>query len=90
MSWRLHVTGGIGRRWRPSAPWNVAHFPVSDRLRRERVVEPRDACYVAFALAEPRGETRGAAEILVHLAGTFGRTKVGESAQSQLRLLSRQ
>jgi hypothetical protein len=65
-------------------------FPLADRLRRERIVEPEDAYYVAFALAEQRGEPRSvAAEILGHLADKYGRTKVGKAAKNKLQLLSR-
>jgi hypothetical protein len=65
-------------------------FPLADRLRRERAVEAEDAYYVAFALAEQRGEPRTvAAEILEHLADRYGRTKVGKAAKNKLQLLSR-
>lgn len=65
-------------------------FPLADRLRRERAVDPEDAYYVAFALAEQRGEARAvAAEILEHLAAAHGRTKVGKAAKNKLQLLSR-
>ena len=65
-------------------------FPLADRLRKERVVEPEDAYYVAFALAEQRGEARDAAtEILEHLADKHGRTKVGKAAKNKLQLLAR-
>ncbi|MBX3024492.1 hypothetical protein KF840_06235 [bacterium] len=65
-------------------------FPLADRLRRERAVDPEDAYYVAFALAEQRGEARGvAAEILAHLADAHGRTKVGKAAKNKLQLLGR-
>jgi hypothetical protein len=65
-------------------------FPLADRLRRERAVDPEDAYYVAFALAELRGEPRSvAAEILGHLADKYGRTKVGKAAKNKLQLLNR-
>ena len=65
-------------------------FPLAERLRKERVVEPEDAYYVAFALAEQRGEARSAAEeILEHLADKHGRTKVGKAARNKLQLLAR-
>ena len=65
-------------------------FPLADRLRRERAVDPEDAYYVAFALAEQRGEPRSVAtEILDHLADKYGRTKVGKAAKNKLQLLNR-
>jgi HEAT repeat protein len=65
-------------------------FPLAERLRKDRVVEPEDAYYVAFALAEQRGEARDAAtEILEHLADKHGRTKVGKAAKNKLQLLAR-
>ena len=65
-------------------------FPLAERLRKERVVEPEDAYYVAFALAEQRGEARSAAEeILEYLADKHGRTKVGKAAKNKLQLLAR-
>jgi hypothetical protein len=65
-------------------------FPLADRLRQDRAVEPEDAYYVAFALAEQRGEARAAAgEILEHLADEYGRTKVGKAAKNKLHLLTR-
>lgn len=65
-------------------------FPLADRLRKERAVEPEDAYYVAFALAEHRGDARdAAAEILAHLAERHGRTKVGKAARNKLQLLGR-
>jgi HEAT repeat protein len=65
-------------------------FPLAERLRRERAVEPEDAYYVAFALAEQRGEPRAVAEeILAHLADRHGRTKVGKAARNKLQLLGR-
>src|SRR5262249_57054573 len=36
-------------------------FPLADRLRRERVLEPEELYYVAFTLAEERGENRAVA-----------------------------
>jgi hypothetical protein len=63
-------------------------FPLADRLRRERVLDPEDLYYVAFNLAEARGESRTVArEILAHLAAKFGRTKVGKAAKNKLALL---
>jgi len=65
-------------------------FPLADRLRKERVVDPEDAYYVAFALAELRGEPRSvAAEILGHLADKYARTKVGKAAKNKFQLLNR-
>jgi hypothetical protein len=63
-------------------------FPLADRLRRERVLAPEDLYYVAFTLAEARGESRSVArEILAHLVAKFGRTKVGKAAKNKLALL---
>jgi HEAT repeat protein len=65
-------------------------FPLTDRLRRERVLEPEDLYYVAFNLAEERGENRAvAADLLEHLADKFGRTKVGKAAKNKLALVAR-
>ena len=63
-------------------------FPLAERLRRERVLDPEDLYYVAFNLAEARGESRGVArELLEHLAGRFARTKVGKAAKNKLQLV---
>ena len=63
-------------------------FPLAERLRRERVVDPEELYFVAFNLAEERGESRTAArELLEHLAGKFGRTKVGKAAKNKLQLV---
>ncbi len=65
-------------------------FPLAERLRKERVLEPEDLYYVAFALADARGEARATAEdVLTHLGETFGRTKVGKAARNKLALLTR-
>lgn len=89
-----HPLGGIARPRDPALEAFRAladsAFPLADRLRRERAVDPEDAYYVAFALAEQRGEARGvAAEILAHLADRHGRTKVGKAAKNKLQLLNR-
>jgi HEAT repeat protein len=65
----------------------VTAFPLAERLRRERVLEPEDLYYVAFQLAEERGENREvAADLLEHLADKYGRTKVGKAAKNKLAL----
>jgi len=66
----------------------ASSFPLAERLRRERVLEPEDIYYVAFTLAEQRGEGRAVArELLEHLANRFGRTKVGKAAKNKLQLV---
>lgn len=89
-----HPLGGTARPRDPALDTFRAladsPFPLADRLRRERAVDAEDAYYVAFALAEQRGEARGvAAEILEHLAEKHGRTKVGKAAKNKLQLLRR-
>ncbi|MEO8601381.1 MAG: HEAT repeat domain-containing protein [bacterium] len=65
-------------------------FPLGERLRKERMLEPEDLYYVAFALADGGGERREvAAELLAHLADRHGRTKVGKAAKNKLQLISR-
>jgi hypothetical protein len=67
----------------------ASSFPLAERLRRERVLEPEDLYYIAFHLAEERGENRAAArEILEHLVAKFGRTKVGKAAKNKLQLVA--
>ena len=89
-----HPLGGAARPRDPALETFRAladsAFPLADRLRKDRAVDPEDAYYVAFALAEQRGEPRTvAAEILGHLADKYGRTKVGKAAKNKLQLLSR-
>ena len=68
----------------------LSPFPLGDRLRKERALEPEDLYYVAFALAEDSGERREvAAEVLEHVADRFSRTKVGKAAKNKLQLLRR-
>jgi len=63
-------------------------FPLVERLRKERALEPDDLYYLAFSFAEGLGEVRDAGrEILEHLAEKFGRTKVGKMAKNKLQLL---
>jgi len=63
-------------------------FPLAERLRRERVLQPEDLYFVAFNLAEERGDPRGVArELLEHLGTKFGRTKVGKAAKNKLQLV---
>lgn len=67
-----------------------APLPLSDRLRKERVLAPDDLLYVAFSVAEGRGPERALArDLLEHLATKHGGTKAGKAAQNKLRLLSR-
>jgi hypothetical protein len=68
----------------------AAAFPLAERLRKDRALVPEDLYYIAFALAEQRGEGRGAAvELLSDLAAKHGRTKVGRAARNKLQLLER-
>ena len=63
-------------------------FPLAERLRRERLLDPEELYYIAFNLAEERGENRGVArELLGHLANRYGRTKVGKAAKNKLQLV---
>jgi HEAT repeat protein len=63
-------------------------FPLAERLRRERVLQPEDLYFVAFNLAEERGDPRAVArELLEHLGTKFGRTKVGKAAKNKLQLV---
>lgn len=63
-------------------------FPLAERLRRERGLTPEDLYYVAFALAEGRGEERAIArDLLEHLGTKHARTKVGKAARNKLRLV---
>lgn len=63
-------------------------FPLSERLRKERALEPDDLFYIAFNLAEGSREERSVAEDLLELvADKHGRTKVGKAAKNKLRLL---
>ena len=64
-------------------------FPLAERLRRERAPTPEDLYYVAFNLAEQRGEAQAVArELLAHVAEKHGRTKVGKAARNKLKLVS--
>lgn len=62
-------------------------FPLADRLRRERVVEPEELYFVAFNLAEERDSRPVARELLEHLGSKYGRTKVGKAARNKLQLV---
>jgi HEAT repeat protein len=62
-------------------------FPLADRLRRERVVEPEELYFVAFNLAEERDSRPLARELLEHLGSKYGRTKVGKAAKNKLQLV---
>jgi hypothetical protein len=64
-------------------------FPLAERLRKERVLDPEDVFFVGFHLAEGDPEGRAVArELLQLLARKHGRTKVGKAAKNKLRLLS--
>jgi hypothetical protein len=64
-------------------------FPLAERLRKERVLEPDEIFYVGFNLVEGDPEERAVArELLQHLASKYGRSKVGKAAKNKLRLLS--
>jgi hypothetical protein len=64
-------------------------FPLSERLRKERALEPADLFYIAFQLAEGGREERAVAgELLEHIAAKHGRTKVGKASKNKLRLLT--
>lgn len=64
-------------------------FPLAERLRRERVLDPEELFYVGFNLAEGDPEERAVArELLQLLASKYGRSKVGKAAKNKLRLLS--
>jgi HEAT repeat protein len=63
-------------------------FPLAERLRRERILEPEELYFIAFNLAEEAGDSRAVArDLLEHLAGRSARTKVGKAAKNKLRLL---
>jgi HEAT repeat protein len=65
-------------------------FPLSDRLRRERLLTAEELFYTAFQLAEGRPEERAVAEeLLEHVKAEYGRTKVGKAAKNKLALLAR-
>jgi hypothetical protein len=67
---------------------SASPFPLAERLRRERILDPEDLYYIGFQLAEAAGEHRVVArELLEHLAGKYGRTKVGKAAKNKLHLL---
>jgi hypothetical protein len=64
-------------------------FPLAERLRKERVLDPEELFYVGFNLAEGDSEERAVArELLQVLASKYGRSKVGKAARNKLRLLS--
>lgn len=67
---------------------STSPFPLAERLRRDRILDPEDLYYIGFQLAEAAGEHRVVArELLEHLAGKYGRTKVGKAAKNKLHLL---
>jgi len=86
------VLGGAARRHDPALDWlrelAGGTMPVADRLRKDRTLEPDELFYVGFNLAEGTSDQRAlAGEVLEHLAGKFGRTKVGKAARNKLQLL---
>jgi hypothetical protein len=63
-------------------------FPLSERLRRERALEPDELYAIAFHLAEGRAEQQSVArDLLDHLASKHPRAKVGKAARNKRRLL---
>ncbi len=65
-------------------------FPVAERLRKERVLEPEELFYAAFNFAEGTIEERSLAEdMLEHIVAKSGRTKIGKAAKNKLELLTR-
>lgn len=87
-----HTLASVARRQDPALELLRAlansPFPLSERLRRERLLTPDDLYYVAFNLAEGRGEdTAVARDLLDTLVAKHGRTKVGQAAKNKLRLL---
>lgn len=86
------VFGGAARRHDPALEYlrelSGGAMPVGDRLRKERTLEPEELFYVGFNLAEGTPDQRAvSAEVLAHLAGKFGRTKIGKAAKNKLQLL---
>ena len=74
----LELVGGLA----------ASTFPLAERLRRERVLDPEELFYVSFNLAEGDPEERAVArELLQLLASKHGRSKVGKAAKNKLRLL---
>jgi hypothetical protein len=63
-------------------------FPLAERLRKERVLEPDELFYIGFNLAEGDSEEKAVAhELLQHLASKYTRSKVGKAAKNKLGLL---
>lgn len=63
-------------------------FPLAERLRRERALTPDEHYFIAFHLAEGRGDERETARaVLEHLVARHGRTKVGKAARNKLKLI---
>ena len=57
-------------------------------MRRERILTPEELHYVAFHLAERRGEAQTVGrELLLHLVAKHGRTKAGKAARNKLKLM---
>jgi len=88
-----HTFGGPVRRHDPALELLRAlarsPFPVGERLRKERSLEPDDLFYVAFALAEGDAEEKSVGrELFESLVAKHGRTKVGKAAKNKLRLLA--
>ena len=64
-------------------------FPVGERLRKERALEPEELFYVAFNFAEGSSEEKSvAAELLELIADKHGRSKVGKAAKNKAKLVA--
>lgn len=64
-------------------------FPLTERMRRERVLTPEELYFAAFHLAERRGEGQIVGrELLEHVVAKHGRTKAGKAARNKLKLMS--
>ena len=65
-------------------------FPLAERLRRERALEPEELYYVAFNLAEERGESRAVArELLEHLGRQVRPHQGRQGGEEQAALVAR-
>lgn len=65
-------------------------FKLSDRLRKEKALEPADLFYVGAHFAEMPGEERALGEqILQHVAKTWPRSEEGKAAKSRLKAASK-
>jgi HEAT repeat protein len=65
-------------------------FPAAEQLRKERALSAEELFYVAFNFAEGDADEKALArELLDHLAGKYGRTKIGKAAKNKLKLLGK-